>query len=705
MVQAAFPFHFAVDGELRLLQVGDALRRVYPGLAPGDDLSARFALLAPDCELRSESLIERSRSLFLLTALDAELTLRGQMLANDDCGQIFFLGFPWVTDTDQVAKLGISVSDFPIHNPIVDYLVLLQAKSAALTDAKVLAERLSAAAHEQARLAEAERHLARELRAIPGLMLRIDRQGKILELRPDPEMEATGNSSELLGSNAYETFPRLGEPLRHTVESVLATRVAQSFEYGERRADHERRFEARVVASEFNEAVVLVRDVTERFALERQLAHHAFHDPLTGLPNRGLLRMHVEEALACNRDEPGEVAVLFVDLDNFKLTNDLYGHICGDELLVVVSERMRAGARPGDTVARLGGDEFGILLAGGGVECARIVARRLLETLGKPVALGGKPVRVSVSIGIATAADAAGVDGILADADVAMYAAKAAGKGRYQVFQPEMHERRSERHDDEAELRRGVDLGQLRLVYQPIVDLKTEMPVGFEAFIRWQHPTKGVIPPQRFLPLAEKAGLIGPIGEWVLSTACRQLRAWRDAYPDLAPDSMTVNLSARQLSDPRIVGQVEHALHESSIPAGRLILDIPEGVFLANEPWLGDRLHQLRGLGVRIALDDFGTAYASLAGLGRRVVDLVKVDTALVAGTTAGPNDPAIAAAVIEFCRALGVETIAESVEFESQLAPLRALNCTFGQGYKLGPPLAADTIEAEFSRRGSAPA
>ena len=441
-------------------------------------------------------------------------------------------------------------------------------------------------------------------------------------------------------------------------------------------------------------------DVTERKQAESQLLHDALHDALTGLPNRALFLNRLEMALQrCRRDPESRFAVLFVDLDRFKLINDSLGHPVGDHLLVALAQRLRGCVRVIDTVARLGGDEFGFLVEG--VEDFRQVVRtaeRLQEELGRSFQLAGHEVFTSGSIGIALGdGGCQGPEQILRDADIAMYRAKAMGRGGYAVFDQEMHLQAVAALQLENDLRRGLERQEFTLVYQPIFELAQLGLQGFEALLRWRHPERGLVEPGLFIGSAEETGLIVPLGVWVLEAACRQLAAWEAILPPGA--TVSVNLSARQLAHPDLVDQLRSILAATAARPQRLKLEITESALMADAPAAQGVLEDLRhGLGVSVMIDDFGTGYSSLAYLHQFPVDTLKIDRSFVARLGAGEEE--IVRAVVTLGRSLGIRVLAEGVETTEQLQAVHRLGCDLAQGFLLAEPLAPEQAE-ELLRRG----
>jgi diguanylate cyclase (GGDEF)-like protein/PAS domain S-box-containing protein len=439
--------------------------------------------------------------------------------------------------------------------------------------------------------------------------------------------------------------------------------------------------------------VAVAEDVTQRRRLEGQLAHQAFHDPLTGLANRALFRDRVEHALTQTHRAGGGVAVIFLDLDDFKAVNDSLGHAEGDQLLVQVAARLLGATRGCDTVARLGGDEFAILLNDAVDGDAHIVANRILSSLTRPVLVGARELSVGASIGIAAARCDDGAEELLRNADLAMYQAKARGKGMYEVFAPPMYEAVRDRVSLQADLHHALERREFRLVYQPLVELATERVLGVEALVRWDHPTRGAVSPATFIPLAEESGMILPLGRWVLGEACRQAAIWQRR--GIGAPYVAVNISGRQLQHPQLVADVASALGDAGLDPGALLLEITEGVVMHDTEASLRRLLDLKGIGVRLAIDDFGTGYSSLSYLQRFPVDVLKIDKAFVDDVAAGGSQAALARTIVALGETLSLDTVAEGIETAEQSAALLAMGCRVGQGYWFARPVPAPEITA----------
>jgi diguanylate cyclase (GGDEF)-like protein/PAS domain S-box-containing protein len=442
--------------------------------------------------------------------------------------------------------------------------------------------------------------------------------------------------------------------------------------------------------------VLNCRDVTERRALEAQLAHQAFHDSLTGLANRALFRDRLAHAIERARRTGLPPAVLFLDLDDFKAVNDSLGHGAGDALLIGVAERLQGCVRAADTVARLGGDEFAILVedAYGERELAD-VADRALATLRQPFQVEELEVFVGASIGIsAPGTSGATAEDVLRDADAAMYQAKNRGGGRAEKFEPGLHTAALERLALITDLRRALERDELEVHYQPIMDLQSERIKGVEALVRWRHPERGLISPLTFIPLAEQTGLIGQLGLWVLRDACQTVRAWQDAQaPGEEPLNLSVNLSARQVQDPSLPDQVAQVLRDTRLDPSTLTLEITEGLLLQDGETIQDRLRALKDLGIKLALDDFGTGYSALSYLQRFPIDVLKIDKSFVDRVTASAEATALVQTIISLSDTLQMRTVAEGIEQPEQAERLRALGCANGQGYYFARPLTAEHL------------
>jgi diguanylate cyclase (GGDEF)-like protein len=462
-----------------------------------------------------------------------------------------------------------------------------------------------------------------------------------------------------------------------------------------------------------------VHDVTERKALEEQLQHQALHDPLTGLPNRTLFVDRLRQALTRAKRRGGRIAVLFMDLDNFKVINDSLGHEAGDSLLMAASKRAKALFRPEDTGARLGGDEFIFLLEDTGTQDAVHVAERVLEHFRKPFVLGGHKFIITASIGIATGSPTGGnkkyAADLLRNADVAMYRAKHSGKARHAVFEEAMNTLVLERLEMEHCLRRALERGELKVHYQPqmLLDAQglsrsaesravvaarvSQEPriIGVEALVRWEHPERGLLLPDEFIPLAEETGLIVPMGEAVLEEACRRTREWQERFESDPPLSICVNLSASQFREPDLTQTVSRVLKQTGLDPACLYLEITESTAMSDAPATVSTLEELAALGIRLVIDDFGTGYSSLSYLARLPVDYIKIDRSFVGGLEREPRAITLVSGMTDLAHALGLRVIAEGVEKAGQFEQVRAIRCDLAQGRYFSDPLPAEELGA----------
>ncbi|WNZ44752.1 EAL domain-containing protein [Leptolyngbya boryana CZ1] len=437
--------------------------------------------------------------------------------------------------------------------------------------------------------------------------------------------------------------------------------------------------------------VSVMREVTERKIVEEQLRRNAFHDSLTGLPNRLLFMERLSQTVERAHEDPNyRFALLFLDLDRFKVINDSLGHMIGDQLLIAIARRLESCLNKHDTVARLGGDEFTILLENIKNDAdATKVAERVQKALSTPFNLSGHEVFTSASIGITlSSTDFDRPEDLLRGADIAMYRAKAQGKACHEVFDHDMHTHVVALMQLENDLRRAVERQDFELYYQPIVALATGRIMGFEALVRWQHPEQGIISPAKFVPIAEETGLIIPLGQWVLREACRQLKQWQDEFASEPPLTVSVNLSSRQFSQPSLINQIRQILTETGIDAHCLKLEITESAIMENTESAMDMLLQLKAMGIQLSVDDFGTGYSSLGYLYRFPMDVLKIDRSFVSRVDVDGEKLELVRTIITLAWNLGMDVVAEGVETTKQLAQLKALKCEYGQGFLFSKPL-----------------
>jgi diguanylate cyclase (GGDEF)-like protein/PAS domain S-box-containing protein len=558
----------------------------------------------------------------------------------------------------------------------------------------------SAALAEEVVRRTSETRLSSLVQHASDLITVLDAKATILYQSPSIERVLGYTADEVLGRR-FEELLAPGEEARllHLLADGSGGRDGEAIECSLKHKDGgPRQFEmlrTNLLDDEAVGGIVLNgRDVSERKAFEEQLAHQAFHDPVTNLANRALFVERVRHAVARTRRDGEGLAVIFLDLDDFKTINDSLGHAAGDQVLVDVAKRLDGCIRASDTAARFGGDEFAVLLEDvESVQEAADAAERILDSFTEPLRLDQKQLVVRASLGIALADGTANADAdeLIRNADAAMYIAKRDGKGGYRLFEPAMHEGVLARLELRADLQRAMVNNELELHYQPVVRLGDGSVCGLEALLRWHHPERGVVPPGEFIPLAEETGLVVPIGRWVLREGCHKAKVLQETFPIEPPLTMSINLSVKQLQHSDIVGDVGDALAAAELDPRHLTLEITETVVMADADLAVQRLGELKALGVRIAMDDFGTGYSSLSYLSRFPVDVLKMDRSfLQAGAT--PEASGLASAVVALGQTLALDVVAEGIELREQWTTLRDLGCDQGQGFYFARPMDIDT-------------
>ena len=452
---------------------------------------------------------------------------------------------------------------------------------------------------------------------------------------------------------------------------------------------------------DFMQAIAnVLANAIERRRNEERTQHEALHDPLTGLPNRNLFLDRLQHALSVAARRETSIAVLFLDLDQFKLVNDSLGHAAGDELLAAVAPRIEQALRPGDTVARFGGDEFAVLAEDVGNERgATRIAERIAEELARPFILREREHFVSASIGISIGSGGEAPEALIRDADAALYRAKDHGRGGYEIFDEVMRSRVIEHMQIENDLRRALQRQELDLHYQPVIRLRDGEIVALEALLRWNHPDRGLVGPLGFIPVAEESRLIVPIGRWVVEQACRHAAAWQQLSPDRAPIGVSVNLSARQIADPELISHIEGSIHANGIEPSTLWLELTETTLLDETTFVERTLAALEELGVRLVLDDFGVGFSSLGYLKRLPLSMIKLDRSFVENLAPGSHDAAIVRAVSEMADTIGISVVAEGIEKEEQVRAATALGCGYAQGFHFAHPVPASQVEELLAR------
>lgn len=528
--------------------------------------------------------------------------------------------------------------------------------------------------------------------ALPDMYFRMDRNGTILDYRAQHPGALYMPPERFLGRPMQDVLPPdLARQFLEKRAEVERGGGMQTYEYQLQVPEGLRTFEARLtrLTAESGDLVAVVRDITERKRVEEEIRYRANYDQLTGLPNRELLVERLTQAINRSHRDPCRLALLFVDLDHFKQVNDTLGHALGDRLLQQAAERLSHCVRESDTVARQGGDEFVVLLQDlDHPRDAAQVASKIIDLLEDPFQLDGHAAHIGASVGITLyPEDGDDVLTLFRNADLAMYRAKDAGRNTFQFFERAMTQAAMERRSMESDLRLALEQGEFLLHYQPIFDLEECRLAGAESLVRWLHPRRGLVSPDAFIPLAEETGLIRELGAWVLEQSCHQLARWRLQGLDMY---VSVNISSRQIPDALPLEWLQALVTRHGLEPGRLVMEITEGVLLADTPRTKAWLEGVRALGLRFSLDDFGTGYSSLAYLKRFPINKLKIDRAFVGDMEGNPADRALVEAILAMARSLGLEVVAEGVETEGQLEMLQRLGCRYAQGYLLSRPIPA---------------
>jgi diguanylate cyclase (GGDEF)-like protein/PAS domain S-box-containing protein len=623
------------------------------------------------------------------------------------------LGFAAAALVAAAGAFGLALADTAPEGAIAVLAVLVSLCLASGVGAWYLRARLRLAAEEAEAVARRENATARKLEDYRRLVRHAGDAVLVIDPEAGAIIDANWRASEVydvpleaLIGRPLASVSRSAEDLRVRLSDLVESGAPQQFDALHQQADGTPlHFHVSATPVEFHgrRAVLCVqREVTEQKRLEEHLRHLVFHDPLTGLANRVLFKERVEHAFARLGRDATSLIVMFIDLDDFKEVNDTFGHHVGDQLLRGAAKRLTDALRSVDTVARLSGDEFAVLLEDAEHEdyCIPVV-ERILHELCRPFPLDGRDAFVGASIGIASSQDASSAEELLRHADMAMYAAKGRGKGRYAVFQPQMGVLAAERMDLEAELREALDRSEFELYYQPIVSLESGRVAGLEALLRWNHPKRQVVEPAVFLPVAEETGLIVPLGTWVLGEACRKIADWRSAFPHHAALTGTVNIANRQLHNTDLASTVAAALAETGLQPGALVLEATESALMRDLDMVRRVFSDLDALGVQLAIDDFGTGYSSIAHIARLPIDQFKIDRSFTSSIGRSHGDATLARAIVMLGRTLGVETVAEGIRTHQQLSLLQAMGCRFGQGFLFSPPVPAAEIDVLLARKG----
>jgi diguanylate cyclase (GGDEF)-like protein/PAS domain S-box-containing protein len=692
----AFPFHFVVNRKLNVVQAGRSLLRHCPALVIGESFSRAFRIQRPVVALDFSEICNSTHKLFLIGSLDVkDLFFKGQMMLDESSDCLYFIGSPWLHANTELKQFGLKLSDFALHDPAADFLLLFKSNQAALDDTTQLATKL----REEKEWAQVT------LGSIGDGVIATSTEGRVTYMNQVAE--------QMIGLSQYKAKGQLLEQVLNLVDEISQHSHADFL----RQALKDKRSVSMPNPSMLLQnnggpyviegmltpiqdgrngtigMVIVFHDISDRQHLMRQLEFQSTHDHLTNLPNRMLLCDRIAQAIAQARRHIEQVALLFLDLDRFKTINDSLGHQVGDQLLKLVAERLSSVIRETDTVCRLGGDEFVLLIAEiEQHEFISQVAEKVLNVLRSPFHVSGYVLSISASIGISLYPDdAAEVDVLLKHADLAMYQAKSRGRNNFQFFDASMDHRAARRLSLENSLRVALEREELQLYYQPKLDLASHRVVGFEALIRWHSHEHGTVPPDRFIPIAEETGLIVPIGEWVIDEACRQIAQWQaEGYDDMP---IAINISLIQLTRVDLENTLVERLHKHGIPPRLIELEFTESVLLQDFETAMDALQALRRLGFTLTIDDFGVGYSSLNYLNQFPIDVLKIDRSFVSGVCEDQDAAAIVRAVVNLSHDLKLSVVAEGCETTEQLDYLKRIACDQVQGYLISRPMPAADV------------
>jgi diguanylate cyclase (GGDEF)-like protein/PAS domain S-box-containing protein len=685
--------------------VGDAVRTAVAQLLPAD--VPHGVVLAMAIEQAEPLSAEASAQ----AAVDRAAGTAARMVATRDVDWAVSVR---LTHFNMTLRCPMVLQDRPTGDPLVGVLHLgaptwallgLQRALEVLAGQVALALERIALSHEVIRQ-NSETYFRTLVQNTSDVILIVDEQDRIRYASP--------SASQVFGGDptAAELYPLIHPGDRQRLAQVLtAVRGGDSLQQGldfravgNRRTEVLLEMDCRDLRADQTVAglVITMRDVTERRQLERELIHQAFHDSLTGLANRVLYADRLQHALARGARDGSVVGVLFIDLDDFKIVNDTLGHAVGDELLIAVADRISGALRADDTAARLGGDEFAALIENvqdpGAVE---ETAQRILAALAQPVIVeGGQTLYAVASIGITTTPEADTADELLRQADLALYVAKGAGKNQWRRYQSHLHDAMVERLELRSALEHAVKEGHFLLQYQPIVDLTTDEPVGFEALVRWHHPTRGIVAPDEFIEVAEESGLIVPMGRWVLDQALHTVAQWRRVLPRTRRPYVSVNVSVRQFREPGFVDGILQSLGYADVPPQALMLEITETLLVGDHETIWQDLAVLREHGVRVAIDDFGTGYSSLGYLRQRPIDVVKIDKMFIDDLVESPQQLALVSGIVSLAQSQGLTVVAEGIETPAQRDLLARLGCPLGQGFLFSCPVDGTEAITQMTNR-----
>ena len=690
-LETLFPFSVSFDCSLRVQFCGKSLLKIEPELRPGAYLPDFFSIKTPKIPFEIEA-IKKRKSALHNWILNDSMSLRGQVVLNTNNDDLIFVGSPIIKSSGQLGELGLKVGDFALHDSTLDHLFLLQAQKTTVADSSRMVESLQHSISEKAEMEAIQADLAFELNIANDLKIRFKHSGTILDIQASPALIAKDQQKQLIGANVYKEISYLGLSLQQSVITMADDNDIVAFKFEKNSGRNTKYFESRLAKASNNVYLLLANDVTSQYKLQLQLERRANFDSLTKLPNRSYFIERVSQTIQKTSDQPTLYTLMTIDLDNFKNINDSYGHSAGDFTLETIARILLENTRAEDVLARMGGDEFSLFTAGNYSRKKMLnLAQRICRSILEPIKFKGSEFKCGCSIGVAfTESSDLEFSAFRNRADLAMYHSKEGGKGLVTAYKDGMYEKYQKKLSLRDALAKAIDEEALTLAYQPVVNTKSGALVGFEALARWQHPEQGVIPPTEFIAIAEEAGFMIALGRVLLKNAISTWKSFKMQNTDTEHLTLALNISAYQLYDNSLIGNLNDCLDENGLDSSQIVLEITETALIRDIEKAVGFIKDLKDQGFTIALDDFGTGFASLGYLEQLPLDILKIDRSFIAKIDSDTSKAPLVEAIVGIAKVLNLEIVAEGVEIACQKKFLGNLDCEFAQGYYYSKPIDA---------------